>query len=47
MRNEFITCKYYYQARKACLWASIIIKVEGGYKAFECLNEYATYKKQR
>lgn len=47
MRKEFIACKYYYQARKACTWASIITKVEGGYRAFECLNEFKTWKKQR
>lgn len=47
MRKEFIACKYYYQARKSCPWASIIIKVDGGYRAFESRDDYKTYKKQK
>lgn len=35
------------QARKIAPWADKIVKVEGGYLAFETINEYKTWKNQK
>lgn len=47
MRQVFIACKYRYQAVKKCDWAAIIVKVFGGYHAFESVDDYKTWKQQK
>lgn len=36
-----------YSARKYCPWASVIAKVEGGYRVFAYATDYATWRNQR
>ncbi len=47
MRNQFIDVKTYYAAKKAAPWASKIIKVDGGYRAFESITDYCLFKNQK
>lgn len=47
MRIEFVECKYRYQAKKACPWASVIAKVTGGYRCFESVADYETWRRQK
>lgn len=47
MRKEFFAgCSRYFVIRH-CPWACKIAKVCGGYAAFESLDDYETWKKQR
>ena len=49
MRKEFIEAKKAKtrkQAEKECYWASKIVKVEGGYMAFESWTDYETWRNQ-
>lgn len=46
MRREFIAC-HRSCARERCPWAAKIVKVEGGYLAFESLADWKTWRKQR
>jgi hypothetical protein len=53
MRQEFIetetgkhTGELYDAASEQCPWAARITKVEGGYMAFESLDDYYTWTKQ-
>ena len=46
MRKAFVDGTRY-QARKVCPWACKISKVEGGYMAFESLDDYRTWKNQK
>ena len=47
MRTQTVECKYRYQAVKECPWASRIVKVTGGYKCFESIEDYNTWKNQK
>lgn len=47
MRTEFITAKTAAQARKLAPWAAKVVKVEGGYRAFESVADYETWKRQK
>jgi len=47
MRSEFIICKTRKTAINRAPWASIIIKVDGGYLAFESITDYAVWKNQK
>lgn len=47
MRTQFIETDKRAVAVKECPWATKIIKVEGGYMAFESLTDYETWKNQR
>lgn len=47
MRKTFIECKSRSTAVKQAPWASKIVKVEGGYLAFEDITDYETWKKQK
>lgn len=47
MRTKYVPCKYRYQAVKECPWASKIVKVCGGYYAFESITDYLTWKNQK
>ena len=46
MRIEHIPCKTRKTAIRRCPWAAIIIKVDGGYKAFESTVDYQTWQRQ-
>lgn len=47
MKKEFIQVKSYRAAKKQAPWAAIIAKVEGGYMAFESVNDYLIWKNQK
>lgn len=47
MRTEFVVCKSRSTAVRLCPWAAKIVKVDGGYRAFESLADYATWRNQR
>lgn len=46
MRTEFVEVKSRAMVRKRCPWAAKIIKVEGGFKAFESIADYKQWKNQ-
>lgn len=47
MRTEMIQAATAAQARKLAPWAAALAKVDGGYMAFESLDDYATWKRQK
>lgn len=47
MRIEHINTKTAAQARKLAPWAAKIVKVSGGYRAFESIADYMTWKAQK
>lgn len=47
MKKEMITASSAKQARKLDPWAAKIVKVEGGYMAFESVSDYQTWRKQK
>lgn len=47
MRKEFIECKTRQQALKAAPWAAELIKVDGGYMAFESEADAEMWRAQR
>lgn len=47
MKTKFVECKYRYQAKKECYWASVIKKVIGGYMCFESITDYEIWKNQK
>jgi hypothetical protein len=47
MRKEFLEVETRYQARKLAPWAAVIVKVSGGYMAFESADDYRIWKNQR
>lgn len=47
MRKQFIETDKRAEAVKACPWAAKIIKVDGGYMAFESHDDYKTWKNQK
>ena len=47
MRKEFIECASYGTAKRRCPWAAIIARVEGGFMAFESIQDYKTWKGQK
>lgn len=47
MRKTFVECKSYQTARRRCPWAAIIAKADGGYWAFESVEDYAIWRNQR
>jgi len=40
-------CKTAKEAREKASWASKVVKVEGGYIAFEFMTDYTTWKNQK
>lgn len=44
MRTQFIECITRYAARKTCPWAAVIVQVDGGYMAFESIDDYRTWR---
>ena len=47
MRTQFLQVTTRSQAIKSAPWALAIIKVCGGFQAFESKADYKTWKKQR
>ena len=47
MREEFVKCKSYKTAKRRCPWAAVIMRVEGGYHAYESVEDYRTAKRQK
>ena len=47
MRKEFIQADTRYQAKKAAPWAASIVKVEGGFMAFESVSDAQLWKSQK
>lgn len=47
MRQQFIDCSTYRTAYKRAPWASRVMKVCGGYIAFESWSDYYTAKNQK
>ena len=47
MRQQFVECKYRYQAIKAMPWATKIIKVDGGYHGFESISDFQIWKNKK
>jgi hypothetical protein len=45
--QQFIPCKSYNTARKQAPWAFRIVRVEGGFMAFEFATDYYTWKAQK
>jgi hypothetical protein len=47
MRKEFIQCATLKQAKAAAPWAGQIIKVDGGWMAFESVDDGDTWLRQQ
>ena len=47
MRIEIVQANNAKQARKMAPWAAKVSKVVGGYKAFESVTDWQTWRKQR
>lgn len=47
MRTEFLQVKTAAQARNLAPWAAKVVKVEGGYRAFESVADYEAWKRQK
>lgn len=47
MRVEFIDCASRSTAARRCPWACKIVRVEGGYRAFESIEDYRIWRQQR
>ena len=47
MRQQFLEVTSMAKAKKIATWASKIVKVEGGYMAFESWTDYQTWKNQK
>lgn len=47
MRTEFIECADYRTAYRRAPWASRVAKVCGGFMAFESVDDYETWKRQK
>lgn len=47
MRIEFVSAPTRARAARLAPWAARIAKVEGGYRAFESVSDYDTWRGQR
>lgn len=47
MRTEFVECRSRSTAKRRCPWSAVIAKVEGGFMAFESVEDYKTWRTQR
>jgi len=47
MRTQFFDCKTRKTAINRAPWAARIVKVEGGYLAFESIADYSVWKSQK
>lgn len=46
MRIEFVECRSRSTAKRRCSWAAVIARVDGGYRAFESVEDYRTWRNQ-
>jgi hypothetical protein len=46
MRRKALNCETQEQAYELAPWAAIVVKVEGGWMAFESMSDYETWSKQ-
>jgi len=47
MRTETAEVKNRKEAEKAMPWAAVIRKVEGGYRGWESVTDYETWRRQK
>jgi hypothetical protein len=47
MKTEYVVCKTRKTAVKRVPWAAKIVKVGGGYMAFESITDYHIWKNQK
>lgn len=47
MRQQVIECKSRAAAKRRAPWAAKIVKVCGGYMAFESVSDYVTWRQQK
>ena len=47
MRSKFVECKSKKVAVNECPWASVVIRVTGGYICFESYSDYMIFKNQK
>ena len=47
MKKVFLEAKNRKQAEKQAPWAAAIVKVSGGYMAFESMKDYHVWKNQK
>ena len=47
MRSQFVECKSKTVACKKCPWASVVIRVTGGWLCFESYLDYMMLKNQK
>ena len=47
MRREWVICASYATCKRRCPWAAIIAKVVAGFIAFESVNDYYQWKRNR
>lgn len=47
MKTQIIAAKSASAARKQAPWAAKVVKVEGGYMAFESVADYAQWRRQK
>ena len=47
MRTEFLAVNTKKAAQKLAPWAELVVKVTGGYRAFESQEDYKTFKNQK
>ena len=47
MKTVFVECKTRKTAIRRCPWAAKIVKVQGGYMAFESVQDFETWKRQK
>jgi len=46
MKQEFVETNNIEEAKAECLWASEIVEVEGGFMAFESVNDFEIWNNQ-
>ena len=47
MRIETVDCKTYKTAYNRCPWAARVMRVAGGFIAYESVDDYETAKRQK
>lgn len=47
MQTVFIECACRKTAKRRAPWAAVIIKVSGGFQAFECQRDAEVWKRQK
>lgn len=46
METEFIQCETIEEAKELCPWAAEIVEVDGGFMAFESVDDYEAWSNQ-